>query len=662
MLTPTRYKFQNEEVLVDPRDGGNRVVGTIPNTPTRYTAPATPQPDKTVYQPTPVQTPPTGQNFAPQSLLTADQFALQRNGGVDEAAIREQTRKNMQSQIDATNAYYADLIGREQQAGEERNAKVQALNVNSGLSGSNFATSADLKQKSLNQQAVKGIEAERNMQIQGVLGKIDEIARGEIQAKKAEALGNAEAYTKYLADAKAETVNQLKQMAGANIDLTTIPEAQRKYLLNRAYGDEAMGEVIYNSLKPKATQIDYKFEKLADGEGLFYGVDPSTGQLKQQRVSVDVPAGFDLTIAPDGTPILFNKKTGQAQIAGGFGEGQFAKPVEPEQLYGGLTKEQRSELQRVQGNVRQDPDIKDFITIRDGFERVQEGANRDDSQGDLALLFGYMKLLDPNSVVRETEFANAEQAQGTLQRVMNIPDKFIRGTRLTAEGRKHFAEAAKDLYARKEKQYQKAYDFYGNQLDEYNIPREMGLRDFTTSFKDETVDSREAELRQQFPDATDEEIREVLGFKGSATGSSTNKVGANNLKDRNLAYAPEISPVSVKIGAGAGVKNNNPGNLRNTDGSWMQFKTPEEGFKALMGYIQRAKQGDHKRYNSNQSLYDYFAVYAPASDNNKPRSYAESVAKRLGISPTTKIGQIDTFAFAKEIARHESSTIINNYA
>lgn len=49
-----------------------------------------------------------------------------------------------------------------------------------------------------------------------------------------------------------------------------------------------------------------------------------------------------------------------------------------------------------------------------------------------------MKILDPNSVVRETEFANAEQAQGTLQRVFNIPSKFIKGTRLTQEGRQYW--------------------------------------------------------------------------------------------------------------------------------------------------------------------------------------------------------------------------------
>lgn len=131
------------------------------------------------------------------------------------------------------------------------------------------------------------------------------------------------------------------------------------------------------------------------------------------------------------------------------------------------------------------------------------------------------------------------------------------------------------------------------------------------------------------------------------------------LQQKNLSYGPSLpSNLKVSIGAGAAVKNNNPGNLRNIDGSWMKFNTPQEGFKALMGYLERAKSGDHTAYNSNQTLYQFFSKYAPAADSNNPKAYAENVAKKLGVSPGTKIGQLDTFAWAKEIARHESSTNI----
>ena len=455
-------------------------------------------------------------------------------GTVDETAIRDETRKRMQMQIDAINAEFTNLIARENVAGEDRSGQTRAISARSGLIGSDFGAAQATKTTQFNQQQVKALEDEKAARVGSVLANIENRASAEIQARKAEALGKYQRdFTEY-EQMQEQARADLKTLATSGAKLEQLNPAQRAALFQQAGYDENFGELIYNAMKPKANQIDYKFEKLADGRGLFYGVDPTTGELKTKEVTMDIPDDMSLTIAPDGTPILFNKNTGEARIASGFGQGQFAKPEEQEALYGGLTKEQRSELQRVQSNVRQDPDIKDFIQVRDGYERVETGASRDDAQGDLALLFGYMKLLDPNSVVRETEFANAEQAQGTLQKFMNLPDKFIRGTRLTAEARKHFAEAAKDLYARKEQSYERAADFYGNQLDQFNIPREMGLRDFGTTFeKPDTSDisieqligqipeARAAveQMREDIPGITDDEIREALGL--TKVGSDT---------------------------------------------------------------------------------------------------------------------------------------------
>jgi hypothetical protein len=37
------------------------------------------------------------------------------------------------------------------------------------------------------------------------------------------------------------------------------------------------------------------------------------------------------------------------------------------------------------------------------------------------------------------------------------------------------------------------------------------------------------------------------------------------------------------------------------------------------------------------SLYDFFSKYAPSSDNNNPKAYAESVAKQLGTTATATV-------------------------
>lgn len=83
-------------------------------------------------------------------------------------------------------------------------------------------------------------------------------------------------------------------------------------------------------------------------------------------------------------------------------------------------------------------------------------------------------------------------------------------------------------------------------------------------------------------------------------------------------------------------RQNNPGNLRRwgkvpvLDG-FCNFPTPAEGWTALRKQVQ-------KNVGRGLTLYEFFggkkgvyAGYAPASDNNKPRHYAEYVAKRVGI-------------------------------
>lgn len=146
---------------------------------------------------------------------------------------------------------------------------------------------------------------------------------------------------------------------------------------------------------------------------------------------------------------------------------------------GGLTTSQLlSQVGRISDDVRSDPDVKDFVQIRDGYERVQTGAGLNNAQGDLALLFGYMKMLDPNSVVRETEFANAEAAMGYAQRVLNIPDKLIKGERLTPQARTQFTSASGALYKAKEGNYNNAINFYKNQSSTLGVDPNLVLRNF----------------------------------------------------------------------------------------------------------------------------------------------------------------------------------------
>lgn len=113
----------------------------------------------------------------------------------------------------------------------------------------------------------------------------------------------------------------------------------------------------------------------------------------------------------------------------------------------------------------------------------------------------------------------------------------------------------------------------------------------------------------------------------------------------------------------AGLRNNNPWNIKDTgfwnvlgtDSKWFAiFLTPEDWFDALVEKIQNIQRWWSKTYNSNMSLYDFFSKYAPSSDNNNPKAYAESVAKQLGTTANATVWSVDATAFAAAIARHDS--------
>jgi hypothetical protein len=82
----------------------------------------------------------------------------------------------------------------------------------------------------------------------------------------------------------------------------------------------------------------------------------------------------------------------------------------------------------------------DFIKTRDAVNKIN--AASPDAPGDLSLIFNYMKVLDPQSTVRESEFANAQNAEGVPGRIINVWNKLRAGEFLNDKQRKAFKKEA----------------------------------------------------------------------------------------------------------------------------------------------------------------------------------------------------------------------------
>ena len=83
-----------------------------------------------------------------------------------------------------------------------------------------------------------------------------------------------------------------------------------------------------------------------------------------------------------------------------------------------------------------------FVTAAEGFERVVAAAEDGTDTGDIALVFAFMKTLDPGSRITEGEFATAENAGGIDERVRGQYNRILSGERLTPDQRQRFTRTA----------------------------------------------------------------------------------------------------------------------------------------------------------------------------------------------------------------------------
>lgn len=84
-----------------------------------------------------------------------------------------------------------------------------------------------------------------------------------------------------------------------------------------------------------------------------------------------------------------------------------------------------------------------WTTRKAAYESIQ--AARPTAAGDISLVFSYMRMLDPGSVVREGEFATAQNAAGVPTQIRNAYNRALSGERLAPAQRDDFKAQARAL-------------------------------------------------------------------------------------------------------------------------------------------------------------------------------------------------------------------------
>lgn len=98
-------------------------------------------------------------------------------------------------------------------------------------------------------------------------------------------------------------------------------------------------------------------------------------------------------------------------------------------------------------------EAKPFADLRTNYSRIKAAGMDNTGASDIAMVYSFMKMLDPTSVVREGEFATAENAGGVPQQIQSMYNRILDGQRLAPEVRADFMQQA-------ERQYQAQFDTY----------------------------------------------------------------------------------------------------------------------------------------------------------------------------------------------------------
>ena len=143
------------------------------------------------------------------------------------------------------------------------------------------------------------------------------------------------------------------------------------------------------------------------------------------------------------------------------------------------------------------PDFKEANELRDDFRkeasvfkdqadamrRIQASSEDASPAGDLALIFNYMKMLDPGSTVREGEFATAQNSASIPERLRGMYNQTVEGTRLTDTQRGDFVNRAGKIFKRAVDSHAELENEFSSLAERRGVSNEDFMVDYVREFR-----------------------------------------------------------------------------------------------------------------------------------------------------------------------------------
>lgn len=253
--------------------------------------------------------------------------------------------------------------------------------------------------------------------------------------------------------------------------------ALRALIINPATREIGVQLAMQRMVPPTPEPVNYGFTEVG---GVLYRTNPQTGQAEAVAGNPNQPQGEDI-VTVNGQ--LVNRRTGEVV-------GDYRTPPTPD--YGftnvpgvGLvrTNDVAGTAETIMPAPEAGPNFQDEEALRDNFRmetddyrlisghyaRLQAAAANPSAAGDIAMVYGFMKMLDPASVVRETEYATAQNAAGVPDIVRNLWNRVLSGERLSEAQRADFLGQAGAVYGATQQQYDATVARYRDLATQYQM-------------------------------------------------------------------------------------------------------------------------------------------------------------------------------------------------
>lgn len=124
-------------------------------------------------------------------------------------------------------------------------------------------------------------------------------------------------------------------------------------------------------------------------------------------------------------------------------------------------------------------ETKPFTDLRTNYQKITASSQDTTGASDIALVYSFMKMLDPTSVVREGEFATAANAGGVDARVMSLYNSALNGQKLSPQIRQEFVQQAGRQFEAQAQTYQQIKKKYEGMAQEYGLDPALVAPDIT---------------------------------------------------------------------------------------------------------------------------------------------------------------------------------------